>query len=112
MGSDPKFFDDIARVAGGAVNIISGLQQQARDEMRVRLEDMAARMDLVPRSDFEQVEAMVKKLRVEVEDLQRRLDAASGLAKREKSSIKEKPPSVGKSTTHKNKKSPTNRKKA
>ena len=49
MGSDKKVLDDIARVAGGAVNIISGLQQQVRDDMRARVEDMAARLDLVPR---------------------------------------------------------------
>ncbi len=78
MKPDSRIFDDIARVAGGAVNIVSGMQQQIRDEIKVRVEEMAAKMDLVPREDFEHVEAMVKKLRAEQENLIKRIDALEG----------------------------------
>jgi BMFP domain-containing protein YqiC len=62
MGPDKKVLDDIARVAGGAVNIISGLQQQVRDDMRARVEEVAARLDLVPREDFDRLQARVAAL--------------------------------------------------
>lgn len=78
MNPDSKILDDIARVAGGAVNVVSGLRQQIRDEVRTRFEELAARMDLVPREDFEQVEDMVKKLRLEQEELIKRMDALEG----------------------------------
>ncbi|HTK85131.1 MAG TPA: accessory factor UbiK family protein [Patescibacteria group bacterium] len=62
FSSDKKMLDDIARVAGGAVNIISGLRQQVRDDMRLRAEEVAARLDLVPREDFDELRARVEKL--------------------------------------------------
>ena len=82
MGSDKKVLDDIARVAGGAVNIISGLQQQVRDDMRARVEEMAARLDLVPRDDFEQARAMIAKLSKQVDALESRLDDLEGKKKK------------------------------
>ncbi len=62
MQPDPKVLDDIARVAGGAVNILSGLRQQLREDIKVRVEDVAARMDLVPREDVERLEVRVARL--------------------------------------------------
>ena len=82
MGSDKKVLDDIARVAGGAVNIISGLQQQVRDDMRARVEDMAARLDLVPRDDFDAARAMIAKLSKQVDALESRLDGLEGKKKK------------------------------
>lgn len=75
---DPRFLDDIARVAGGAINIMSGLQQQVREDMRSRMDDMAARADLVPREDLDRAEAMILKLRQRVDDLEARLDKIEG----------------------------------
>lgn len=75
MGPDPKILDDIARVAGGAVNILSGLQQQIHEEIKSRMDDMAHRMDLVPREDLERAEAMIAKLRKRQDDLEKRLEA-------------------------------------
>jgi BMFP domain-containing protein YqiC len=70
-GSD-KVLDDIARVAGGAVNILSGLQQQVKGDMRSRMEEMATRLNLVPREDFEQLRAMVVRLSNRVDELEGR----------------------------------------
>jgi BMFP domain-containing protein YqiC len=94
MGSDKKVLDDIARVAGGAVNIISGLQQQVRDDMRARVEEMAARLDLVPRDDFDQARAMIAKLSKQVDALESRLDAIEG--KKKKSPAPESKKKTGK----------------
>lgn len=64
---DPRIFDDLTRVAGGAMNVFSALREQITSDIKARVEEMAARMDLVPREDFERLEAQVK-------ELQRRLD--------------------------------------
>lgn len=81
-----KILDDIARVAGGAVNIISGMQQQIRDEIRVRMEEAASRMDLVTREDYDILAERVKKLEARIATLE-----------------KGKKPSVTKKTTKKSK---------
>lgn len=75
---DPRLLDDIARVAGGAVNIVSGLQHQLREDMRSRMDDYASRVDLVPREDLERAEGMILKLRERVEALECRLDGLEG----------------------------------
>lgn len=75
---DPRLLDDIARVAGGAVNIVSGLQQQLREDLRSRMDDMADRADLVPRADLERAEAMIQKLRSRIDDLEARLEKLEG----------------------------------
>lgn len=73
MGPDPKILDDIARLAGGAVNVASGLHQQIREEIKVRIEETANRMDLVPREDLEQALAMIEKQNRRIEDLEKRV---------------------------------------
>lgn len=78
MGPDPKILDDIARVAGSAVNILSGVQQQIRDEIKSRMDEMADRMDLVPREDLIRAEAMIAKLRERQDDMEKRLAALEG----------------------------------
>lgn len=75
---DPRFLDDIARVAGGAVNIVSGLQQQLREDLKSRVDDIANRADLVPREDMERAEAMIQKLRTRIDELEARLDKLEG----------------------------------
>lgn len=67
---DAHFFDDIARVAGGAVNIMSGLQQQIHNDIKSRFDDLAGRLNLVPREDLERAEARIAKLEKAVAELQ------------------------------------------
>ena len=74
MGPDPKIFDDIARVAGGAVNIVSGLQQQIREDVKARIDEVAARMDLVPREDLDQALEQIRVLLSRVEVLEKRVE--------------------------------------
>lgn len=66
MKPDPRILDDLSRVAGGALNVFSGLREQILNDVRARFEDMASRMDLVPRDDFERLEAQVKELQKQV----------------------------------------------
>jgi len=94
MKPDPKIIDDLARMAGGAVNIFSGLQQQVREEIRSRVDEMLTRMDLVPREDFERLEAMVAQLRLRQEELEKQLGTKKTATPVKKSPVKsaKKPP--------------------
>lgn len=91
MKPDPKIIDDLARMAGGAVNIFSGLQQQVREEIRSRVDEMLARMDVVPREDFERLEAMVAQLRLRQEELEKQLAGKKEPAKKSPAPKAKKP---------------------
>ena len=74
MSSREKIIDDVARVAGGAVGMISDVSKEAKDVVRSKIDAMAQDMDLVPREDFEKLEAMVEKLVAENKDLTQRIE--------------------------------------
>lgn len=78
---DPRIFDDLTRVAGGAMNVVSGLREQILNDMRARFDDMAARMDLVPREDFDRLEAQVKSLQKKVDALEGKKTSAAPKSK-------------------------------
>jgi BMFP domain-containing protein YqiC len=73
MQSQNRFFDDLARVAAGAIGTLSGVRSEVVTRIREQLERVLAGMDLVSRDEFEAVKAMAAKARSEQEDLQRRL---------------------------------------
>ena len=75
MSKREKIIDDVARVAGGAVGLMSGLAGQAKSSLRTRIDGIAHDMDLVPREDFERLELMLTKSREEQEELKNRLKA-------------------------------------
>lgn len=87
MQNKDKFLDDLARMAGGTMSVLSGVTKQVQQEIRLRVDEMATKMDLVPREDFERVEALVVKQREELNALKARLDAIDG----KKKSVSEKP---------------------
>jgi BMFP domain-containing protein YqiC len=71
--SQNRFFDDMARVAGGAASALSGVRDEIEARLRGQLERILAGMDLVSREEFEAVKAMAAKARAEQEDLLRRI---------------------------------------
>lgn len=73
-----KVLDDIARLAGGAASVAGGLGKQVKEEARSRIDDIASRMDLVPREDFERLEEMLKEARLQQEALTKRVEALEG----------------------------------
>ena len=75
MQSQNRFFDDLARVANGAVGALSGVRSDIEARFRDQLERVLAGMDVVSREEFEAVKAMAAKARAEQEELQRRVAA-------------------------------------
>ena len=73
MQSQSRFFDDLARVAAGAVGTLSGVRSEVESRLREQFERVLGGMDLVARDEFEAVKAMAAKARTEQEDLQRRV---------------------------------------
>ena len=73
MQSQSRFFDDIARMANGAVGALSGVRGEIEARVRDQLERILAGMDLVSREEFEAVKAMVAKAREEQEVLLARI---------------------------------------
>lgn len=85
MFAKEKVLDDLARVAGGTISALSGLNTQIKGDIRARIDEAATRMNLVPREDFEKLEAMLTKAREEQEQLARRVEALEqALAKSKK----------------------------
>ena len=73
MQSQNRFFDDLARVAAGAVGTLSGVRTEVESRFREQLERVLSGMDLVTREEFEAVKAMASKARTEQEDLAKRV---------------------------------------
>ena len=73
MQTQNRFFDDLARVAAGAMGTLSGMMSEVESRVREQFERVLAGMDLVSRDEFEAVKAMAAKARTEQEDLQRRV---------------------------------------
>jgi BMFP domain-containing protein YqiC len=73
MQSQNRIFDDIARVAGGAIGALSGVRGEIEARLRDQLERILTGMDLVSREEFEAVKAMAAKARTEQEELLRRI---------------------------------------
>jgi BMFP domain-containing protein YqiC len=85
MQTENRLLDDLARMANGALNTLSGLREEIENRVRERVERMLADMDMVPREEFDAIKAMAQKARAEQEDLaakvaelERRVAALSG----------------------------------
>lgn len=75
MQTQNPFFDDLARMAGGALGALSGLKAEIETLVRQQFERVMAGADMVPRDEFEAVRALAIKARSEQEDLEVRVAA-------------------------------------
>ena len=73
MQVDNRFFDDLARIANGAVGALSGGQEEVEALVRQRAQRLLTDMDIVTRDEFEAVKAVAVKARLEQEALEARV---------------------------------------
>jgi BMFP domain-containing protein YqiC len=63
MTQRPRFFDDIAGVAGGAISAIAGLREETEAMVRARMDDMIQRLDLVRQEELGAVQELAANAR-------------------------------------------------
>src|SRR3546814_9323964 len=86
MQTQSRFFDDLARVAHGALSTAAGVRTEIEQMIRQQFERFLADRDLVSRDEFEAVEEMAARARQEQEALVARvaeLEAALAKARSE-----------------------------
>ncbi len=74
MQNENKLFDDLARVAGGALGALTGVRDEVESRVRQQVDAVLARLNLVTREEHEAVLAMVAAAREAQERLEKRLD--------------------------------------
>ncbi|MDA0655749.1 MAG: accessory factor UbiK family protein [Proteobacteria bacterium] len=93
MQTENRFFDDLARVANGAVGTFANIRTEIETLIKQRLERLLSNMDLVPREEFNVVKAMAAKAREEQEILAKRVtELEASLAKTTKPKAAKRPP--------------------
>jgi len=53
MTERPRFFDDLAGVAGGAISALAGLREEMEAMARARIDETIRRLDLVKREELD-----------------------------------------------------------
>jgi BMFP domain-containing protein YqiC len=75
MQSENKIFDDISRMANGAIGAVAGMGREIESVVRQRVEKYIGGLDLVSRDEFDAIKAMAEKARTENDALKARLEA-------------------------------------
>lgn len=53
MSDRPRFFDDLAGVAGGAISALAGLREEAEAMVRAQIDEVIRRLDLVRKEEMD-----------------------------------------------------------
>ncbi len=69
MQPNNPIFDDLARVASGALNAVGGVREEVEARIKEQFQRWLGDMDLVTREEFEVVREMAQKAREENEAL-------------------------------------------
>src|SRR5262245_11488960 len=82
MSDRPRFFDDLAGVAGGAISALAGLREEIEALARARIDEAIRRLDLVKREELDDMTEMAANARAgqeaaeeQLRDVQQRLAA-------------------------------------
>ncbi len=75
MSDRPRFFDDLAGMAGGALSALAGLREEAEAIVRARIDEALRRLDLVRREEFDAVQELAARARAGQEAAEARLAA-------------------------------------
>lgn len=73
MADRPRFFDDLAGVAGGAFSALSGLREELHSVIRTRIDEVLASLDLVRRDELDVAHELATRARMAQEDAESRL---------------------------------------
>ena len=73
MQTSNRLFDDLAKVANGAVSTVAGIKGEVESMVRQQLEKLLVDMDLVPREEFEAMRDVAVAARAEQEKLEKRV---------------------------------------
>lgn len=73
MTERPKFFDDLAGVAGGALSAFSGLRDETTALVRARVDEAIRKLDLVRREEFDVANDLAAKARLDLAALTARV---------------------------------------
>jgi BMFP domain-containing protein YqiC len=77
MSDRPRFLDDLAGVAGGALSALAGLREEAEAIVRARIDDAIRRLDLVKREELEAMAELATNAQVGQEEAEARLAEAT-----------------------------------
>jgi BMFP domain-containing protein YqiC len=85
MSDRPRFFEDLAGVAGGAISALAGLREEVEALARARVDEAIRRLELVRRDELEAVTELAANARAAQEVLEARVAALeAALAEKEK----------------------------
>jgi hypothetical protein len=76
MSDRPRFFDDLAGVAGGALSALSGLREEAEALVRARIDEAIRALDLVRRDELEALAELARNAKTGQEEAEARLAEA------------------------------------
>ena len=98
MAERPRFFDDLAGVAGGAMSAFAGLRDELEAMTRARIDEMIRKLDLVRREELDAVTELAANARAGQEAAETRIGALEArvavLESREASPPASFPPSI------------------
>lgn len=75
MQTNHPFFQDLSKMASGAAGAMMDVRREIEQATAQQIQQMAAKMDLVTREEFDLVRAMAEKARSENEALKARIEA-------------------------------------
>jgi BMFP domain-containing protein YqiC len=76
MSERPRFFDDLAGVAGGAISALAGLREEIEALARARIDEAIRRFDLVKREELDAAMELAANARAAQEAAEARVDDA------------------------------------
>ena len=75
MAERPRFLDDIAGVAGGAISALAGLREETEAAIRARVDETIRRLELVRREELDAVTELAARARAGQEAAEGRMAA-------------------------------------
>lgn len=73
MSDRPRFFDDLAGVAGGAISALAGLREEAEAMVRAQVDEVIRRLELVRKEELEAMAEVAANARAGQEAAEARL---------------------------------------